>query len=147
MRYLFLLLLAGCSLQKGTYPAPKDYRVHIINKQACASEWDKAKDFYLSHGVRIVEDRTAQLRYVCLYNPLGMMRKVICPIDVVGLTTYGGQDTDTAWSYNSTKTIVHELGHLMFHLPHGGGVMFPEDLGVQLSTGFANEQIKAMEGK
>jgi hypothetical protein len=34
---------------------------------------------------------------------LGLLRKVICPIDVVGMTEYGGQDTETAWSFNSTK--------------------------------------------
>ena len=143
MKYLLLaLLLTGCSLKHGSYPAPKDYSVHIINKQACASEWDKAKEYFLSIGVRIVEDNKAPYRYVCIRNPLGFMRKVICPIDVVGMTEYGGQDTETAWSFNSTKTIVHEMAHLIFRLPHGSGIMLPDDLGTQLSRGFNEKQLK-----
>jgi hypothetical protein len=148
MKYLILaLLLTGCSLKKGNYPEPKAYSVHIINKQACASEWEEAKEYFLSIGIRIVEDTKAPYRYVCVHNPLGLMRKVLCPIDVVGLTTYGGQDTETAWSFNSTKTIVHELAHLIFKLPHGSGIMFPDDLGTQLSRGFSEKQLEALSKK
>jgi hypothetical protein len=136
---LSLLLLSGCSLQKGNFTQPVNtIDLEIVNKEACPVSWNRANEYYSSHGIKINETEKAYYKLICVASP-NIIYSLLVP-SVRGVA--GGR---VAWASDRTKVILHELGHLIFKFPHTyRGIMTPFEDFTFLATGFADEQLESM---
>lgn len=139
-----LLLLSSCSLSKGTYPAnPVYYEVEIVNRRRCDAQFVEIQGYLASHGILLNDTAKAQKKFICVPDSF---LAYLTPIAVRGLAEINGK---VGYSVPYTKTMLHELAHLMWGFEHGArGIMFPVDEIVKIfATGLTEEQIKYIRGE
>lgn len=138
MRFLVLLLLCSCSLQRGPNPTPSTYySINVINKPYCAESFKEAQDYLLSYGIVLAENPQSPKHLVCLPTPSWFFRNFNL-FYIAGLT--GG---DVSSVTNDPKVILHELGHL-FGLKHSWhGIMFPVD--TPFARGFSKGELEKLK--
>lgn len=142
--FLICLLLSSCSLSKGSYPAnPVYYEVEVVNRRRCDAQFVEIQGYLASHGILLNDTAKAQKKFICVPDTL---MSYLTPLSVRGLAEIGGT---VGYSVPYTKTILHELGHLVWGFEHGAkGIMFPVDEAIKVfATGFSDEELNFIRNK
>ena len=139
MRWLVFLLLSGCSLSYGPWEKPVSVRqINVVNKKACPS-FNEVKSYLSSQGILLNENIAADKTLLCLSTPPRLIRW-LSPLYYAGMS-----DGNVAWSMDDAKVILHELGHLLWNLPHQAlGLMTPVNDLTILATGFTDNNLIKM---
>ena len=139
MRWLAFLLLSGCSLSYGLWEKPVSTKdIRIINREACPSLIE-VKSYLSSQGISLKESDTANKTLVCLSTPPRVLRW-LSPMYFAGIS-----DGNVVWAMDDAKVILHELGHLLWQLPHQAlGLMTPVNDLTILATGFTDNNLTKM---
>ena len=139
MKWLAFLLLSSCSLSQGQWVQPVATKeIRIVNRRACPS-LTEVRSYLSSQGVLLKESDTANKTLVCLSTPPRILRW-LSPMYFAGMS-----DGNVVWAMDDAKVILHELGHLLWQLPHQGlGLMTPVSDLTLFATGFTNDNLIKM---